>query len=494
MSPIDFARLQELEAKALALTPDAGAREALAQEVMDRSRAVLAVNPTPAYGAAPGAAAAMAALPIRPTPAPGALAAALDYLTTHVALHGHTVWAPGFFAYIPGGNLYHAALADYLASVMNPFTGSVIASPGGIPVENQVLEWLASVLGYPASSGGNITSGGSLANLNAIVTAREAAGIKSRDVPRTVVYLSKQAHYCVAKGLRIAGLGECVLRYIALDERYRVKPAGLEEAIEADREAGLRPWLVVASAGTTDTGAVDPLDAVADVAQAHGLWFHVDAAYGGMFRLCEEGKRALRGIERSDSVVLDPHKGMFLPYGVGVVLVKNREAMMAAHSYEAHYVPDITRTRSVPSPIEHSAELSRPFRGLRLWLPLQALGTEPFAAALEEKLLLARYAWERVGALERVEVGPEPDLSTFVFRAVPGGGGAGGAAAADPAAIDALNVALEQAFLADGRVLLSSTVLNGRRWLRFSVLSLQTHRDSIDFAVGLLAEKIAQIH
>ena len=451
---------------------------------------MLAVDPPPAYGAAPGAQAAMAALPIRPAPAPGALATALDYLTTHVALHGHTVWAPGFFGYIPGGNLYHAALADYLASVMNPFTGSVIASPGAIPVENQVLEWLASVMGYPTSSGGNLTSGGSLANLNAIVTAREAAGIKSRDVPRTVVYLSKHAHYCVAKGLRVAGLGECPLRYIALDGRYRMKPAALEEAIEADRAEGLRPWLVVASAGTTDTGAVDPLDQVANVAERHGLWFHVDAAYGGMFRLCEEGKKLLRGLERSDSVVLDPHKGMFLPYGVGAVLVKNREAMMAAHSYEAHYVPDLTRTRSAPSPLEHSAELSRPFRGIRLWLPLQALGTEPFAAALEEKLLLARYAWEKIGALEQVEVGPEPDLSTFVFRAVPAGGGS---AATNPAEADALNVAIEQALLADGRVLLSSTVLDGRRYLRFSVLALYTHRDAIDFAARLIAEQIAQL-
>ena len=470
------------------LEPDAAAREALTAAVLDRARGVLSSPPATAYATAPGAAAALANLAIGASPAPSALARSLDYLSEHVALHGHTTWAPGFFGYIPGGNLYHAALGDYLAAVMNPFTGNIVASPGGVPIENQVLAWLASVVGYPATAVGNITSGGSLANLGAILAAREAAGIKSRDVERTVVYLTEQTHHCVTKALRVAGLNECVLRYVPLDDRYRMRADALDSTIEADRREGLRPWLVVGSAGTTDTGAVDPLVEIADIAARRRLWFHVDAAYGGMFCLCEEGKRILRGIERADSVSLDPHKGMFLPYGVGAVLVKDRDAMLEANSFEAHYVPSKAKTGVGLSPMEFSPELSRPFRGLRMWLPLQVLGTGPFAAALEEKILLGRYAWETLGQLVQVEVGPPPDLSAFVFRVLPRPG-----AAADGAAIDALNVAVEEAFLADGRVLLSSTVIGGRRYLRFCVLAIGTHREAIDLAARLLAEKIDSV-
>ena len=485
MTPETRARLLELERLARPLEPDAAARAALTDAVVERARATLARTPATAYATAPGAPAALAALGIQATPAPGALDRALAYLTDHVAQHGHTTWAPGFFGYIPGGNLYHAALGDYLAAVMNPFTGNIVASPGGVPIENQVLAWLASVVGYPASAVGNLTSGGSLANLGAVLAAREAAGIKSRDVPRTVVYLTEQTHHCVTKALRVAGLNECVLRHVPLDERYRMRADALDAAIAADRGDGLLPWLVVGSAGTTDTGAVDPLEAIAAIASRERLWFHVDAAYGGMFALCEEGKRILRGLERTDSLSLDPHKGMFLPYGTGAVLVKNREAMLEANSFEAHYVPDKTKIGVGLSPMEFSPELSRPFRGLRMWLPLQALGTAPFAAALEEKLLLGRYAWETLGAMERIEIGPPPDLSAFVFRVLPPAG-----APADGAAIDALNVAVENAFLADGRVLLSSTVIGGRRHLRFCVLAIGTHREAIDLAARLLAEKI----
>jgi len=484
MSQPNLSRLQELERGARALEPDDDARDGLTDAFLEQARALLGRSPAPAYAAAPGAAAALEALPFQASPAPDALARAFGYLSEHVALHGHTPWAPGFFGYIPGGNLYHAALSDYLSAVMNPFTAHALASPGGIPIENQVLGWLGSIVGYPAPVAGNLTSGGSLANLGAILTAREAAGIKSRDVDRTVVYLTEQTHHCVAKALRVAGLNECVVRTVALDERFHMRAEALDDALVADRRKGLAPWLVVASAGTTDTGAVDPLAEIADIAARRRIWFHVDAAYGGMFALCDAGKRILHGIERSDSVVLDPHKGMFLPYGVGAVLVKNREAMMEANSFEARYVPDAARTRGAVSPMEHSPELSRPFRGLRLWLPLQLIGTAPFAAALEEKLLLARYAWESLHEMDRVEVGPPPDLSTFVFRAIPPGG------RPDAATVDAYNADLEQAFMDDGRVLFSSTRIDGRRYLRFSVLAIGTHREAIDLALRLVAERI----
>jgi aromatic-L-amino-acid/L-tryptophan decarboxylase len=198
-----------------------------------------------------------------------------------------------------------------------------------------------------------------------------------------------------------------------------------------------------------------------------------------MFRLCAEGRAILRGLERSDSVVLDPHKGLFLPFGLGAVMVREAAAMRAAFTFDASYIPERGRGAEAVSPAEYSLELTRPFRALRLWLPLQVLGTGPFEAALEEKILLARYAHERFHELPGIEVGPEPDLSLFVFRALPRRG--------DP---DDFTSRLEQSLREDGRVGLSPTVLNGSRFLRFAVLSVRTHREAVDQAIEVIREKV----
>jgi glutamate/tyrosine decarboxylase-like PLP-dependent enzyme len=240
---------------------------------------------------------------------------------------------------------------------------------------------------------------------------------------------------------------------------------------------------VLASAGTTDAGAVDPLPALAAVAARERLWLHVDAAYGGMFALTAEGKRALAGIERADSVVVDPHKGMFLPWGVGAVLCRDRDAMRAAFAFEASYIPERFSTDSEISPAEVSPELSRPFRGLRVWLPLALLGTRPFAAALEEKLLLARHAHAQLAATPGFEVGPAPDLSLFLFRLT----------AADPAARSARNERFTAALLADGRAAFSSTAIDRERWLRMAVLGARTHLREVEDSLAVLREVAARV-
>jgi glutamate/tyrosine decarboxylase-like PLP-dependent enzyme len=318
-----------------------------------------------------------------------------------------------------------------------------------------------------------------MANLSAIVIAREAAGFKARDVERSVVYLTEQAHHCLTKGLRIAGVGECIVRRIPIDERYRMIPEELDRAIAEDVRSGRIPWLVVGTAGTTDTGAVDPLEAIAAIAAHHRIWFHCDGAYGGPFALCAEGKRILSGIERSDSVVLDPHKGLFVPFGAGALLVKSAAAARAPYAFDANYIVRDREEKGEPSPTDLSPELSRPFRALRLWLPLQALGTAPFEAALEEKLLLARYAHARLRELEDIEVGPEPDLSVVVFRALPRRG--------DPGEF---NMRLVDAILDDGRVSLSPTMLKGIRSIRLAILAPRSHRDSVDLAIEVIREKL----
>lgn len=385
----------------------------------------------------------------------------------------------GHLAYVPGGGIYHAALGDYLAAVSNKYAGIFFTGPGPVRMENMLVRWAADLLGYPRGAGGNLASGGSVASLVAIATARDACGVEGAEVGRAVVYLTSQVHHCIEKALRIAGLGRAVVRHVATDEGFRMRPDALEAAVAADRAAGLRPWLVIASAGTTDTGAVDPLEAIADVAKRAGCWYHVDAAYGGFFLLTAHGRAMLRGIERSDSVVLDPHKGLFLPYGCGMVLVRDAAPMLATHHYFANYMQDADGGRDETSPADVSPELTKHFRALRMWLPLTLLGLAPFRAALEEKLLLARHFRREVASLG-FEVGPPPDLSIVTYRWAPAGAGV--------EETNRINRRIVDRVRQDGRVFISSTLIDGRFTLRLVVLSFRTHRRTIDLALEVLRE------
>jgi aromatic-L-amino-acid decarboxylase len=381
----------------------------------------------------------------------------------------------GHLGYIPGGGQYYAALGDYLADVFNRYAGVSYASPGAVRLEKSLIRWMADLVGYPATAAGDLTSGGSIANLMGVVAARDAAGLRGGQLEASPIYLSSEVHHCVDKALRIAGLGECPLRSVPVDARHRMDPEALAAAIAGDLAAGLRPWLIVASAGTTNTGSVDPLAAIADIARQYGLWLHVDAAYGGFFLLTGHGRRVLDGIQRSDSVVMDPHKGLFLPYGSGAVLVRDGASLYEAHFYDASYMQDARAGGQDLSPADLSPELSRPFRGLRMWLPLMLCGLAPFRAALDEKLLLARYFHGRLSAMPRWEVGPEPDLSVVTYRYLPESGDA-----------DAFNRRLLRAIHDDGRVFVSSTVTDGHFVLRLAVLHFRTHREHVDLLLELL--------
>lgn len=412
------------------------------------------------------------------------LAEAIELLEHDVVRPGANTASGGHLAYIPGGGLYHSALGDYFAAVTNKYAGVFFGGPGAVRMENMLIRWVADLVGYPVTAGGYIASGGSIATLSAIATARDVHGLTGADIASAVVYLTGQAHHCSQKALRLAGLGEARLRYVAMDERYRMRPDALEEAVARDRAHGLRPWLVIAAAGATDTGAVDPLDAIATVARRAGCWFHVDAAYGGFFLLTEHGRRMLKGIERSDSVVLDPHKGLFLPYGSGIVVVRDAKDLVATHEYSGAYMQDALRDPGEVSPADVSPELSKHFRGLRMWLPLILLGTRPFTAALDEKLLLARYFREQIAAAG-FEVGPEPDLSIVTYRWVPPG--------ASLEETNRINRAIVEGSRRDGRVFLSSTMLDGRFTLRAVIVVFRTHLRTVELAVRVLKEQVAAV-
>lgn len=406
---------------------------------------------------------------------PGAV---LDYVAACVDRPGFATTSPRFMAYIPGGGLFHSALGDMLAAASNKYSGFASASPGAVRIENACTDWLAGVIGYPAEAGGTLTSGGSIANLAAIVAARDARDADGGGA----VYMTRFTHYCVDKALHIAGRGRSPKRIIATDDAYRMSAEALEQAIEEDRRNGVRPWLVVASAGTVDTGTIDPLPEVAELCSRYGAWLHVDGAYGGLFALCDEGRALLRGIERADSVALDPHKAMFLPYGTGAALVRDRRHLLDAFSASADYIRPLGQSEVGPSPADMSPELTRHFRALRLWLPLQMAGVAAFRAAQAEKLALARYFHARVGALAGFDAGPAPELSVVAFRYRPASGDA-----------DEFNQRLITHIQQEGRVMLSGTRIDGRSYLRCAILSFRTHVEHVDDAVDALARGVAAL-
>ena len=399
----------------------------------------------------------------------------LDLLRTEVNHIGINSSSGAGFGYIPGGGLWACAVADLLAAATNRYAGVFFASPGAVLIENQMIRWLCSLVGYSDTAHGNLASGGSIANLTAIQTARDARGIDSTSVRSAVIYLTGHAHHCIPKALHTTGLDECIVRVVPMNARYQLDVTALGAMLAGDVAAGLRPFLVIATAGTTDAGAIDPLDAIADLCEAHGAWFHVDAAYGGFFLLVEKLRGKFKGIDRSDSIVLDPHKGMFLPFGTGVVLVRDSSLLLQSFSHDAHYMQDAVGFDEI-SPADVGPELTRHFRGLRLWLPLHLHGVAPFRACLEEKHLLCRRFYEGVQQLG-FEMGPEPELSVAMFRS---GGNDGGE----------FDRSLLAAIQRDGRSFFSSTEIDGRFWLRCAVLNFRSHRRDIDLALRVIKENV----
>ena len=475
-----LARIRRLERASRPLDPGVSGRSELRNAVVaSAERFLREIETANAYEETEGKGIGLLEAPIS---AHGmAIEAALDLFEREVVRPGAATASGAHLAYIPGGGIYHSALGDYLAAVSNKYPGIFFTGPGPVRMENMLLRWVADLLGYPATAGGNIASGGSLATLTAVVTARDAHGIRGTGLASALVYLTSQAHHCIEKALQIAGLAEVEVRQVPIDDRFRMRVDALEQAIAADRAQGLRPWMIVANAGTTDTGAVDPLGALATVAEREGCWFHVDAAYGGFFLLTEHGCSMLAGIERSDSVILDPHKSLFLPWGAGIVLVRDARQLAAAHSYSGAYLQDALREPGEISPADVSPELTKHFRALRMWLPLIVLGTEPFRAALDEKLLLARYFYREIEALG-FEVGPPPDLSIVTYRWAPPG--------ATLEQANELNQQIVDNVRKDGRIFLSSTMIDGKFVLRMVALSFRTHLRTIELALAVLKEQV----
>jgi aromatic-L-amino-acid decarboxylase len=381
---------------------------------------------------------------------------------------------PGYMAYIPGGGTYSAAVAELIAAATNRYVNIAEPAPALAAMEASVLRWSSRLFGLDERSAGILTSGGSMANFSAVVTAR-AARLGERFLDGTL-YVSDHTHQSVAKAAILAGFPADAVRTVPSRPDLTMHPAALTDAVLADRRVGRRPFLVVASAGTTNTGAIDPISAIADVAADEALWLHVDAAYGGFFQLTDRGRAAFAGIERADSITLDPHKGLFLPYGVGSLLVRDGDLLRRSHQVEAHYLQDLSAHPEIPSFADYSPELSREFRGLRMWLPLHLHGVAAFRDALDEKLDLARLLHDGLAADERIEVPWTPALSVVAFRL--------------RGADDGSQLEWLARINGSRRIFLSSTKVDGRTILRACILCHRTHRDRVEEAIEIIRAAI----
>lgn len=394
------------------------------------------------------------------------------------AAHAYEPAGPGYLAYIPGGGLYAAALASFLAAGVNRFVNLAGTAPAFVQVEENVLRWLGGLFDMPSGSRGILTSGGSMANFSALVTARRAR--LPEDFLRGTIYVSEQVHASVAKAAALAGFPVANVRRVRVTPELRMDAEMCAARVRQDRAGGLEPFCVVASAGTTNTGAIDPLDDLATLCAEEEMWLHADAAYGGFFQLTERGRKRFRGIERADSITLDPHKGMFLPYGTGSLIVRRGELLREAHYSGAAYLQDIVAGGEVlPNFSEYSPELSRDFRGLRVWLPLQLHGVAAFREALDEKLDLTEHVYRELREVPELDLPWEPDLSIVGFRLA-------SPPEADVETENERNRELLARVNASKRVFLSSTMVDHRFTLRVAILSHRTHLDRIDEAIEII--------
>ena len=382
---------------------------------------------------------------------------------------------PGFFAFLPFAGTWPGALGDFIASACNVYAGSWMESAGPSQVELEVLGWFKQWVGYPEEAVGLLLSGGSAANLTALACAREAkAGGMADDL---MVYVADQAHSSLARAARHLGFRPTQVRVLPSDKHFRLRIDYLREALAADTSAGRRPLLVSASAGATNTGAVDPLEEIAAVCAEHDVWFHVDAAYGGFAVLSERGRDALAGIARADSIALDPHKWLYQPFECGCVLVRDGSRLEEAFTITPDYLRDAATREGEVNFSDLGMQLTRSARALKVWVSLRYFGVGAFRAAIERSLELADRARERVEQSEELELVAPPSLGVVCFRRRFAGPDE-----------DELNARLVSALEESGIGLVSSTRLNGRYAIRLCVMNHTTGRDDVERVIDFLEQ------
>ncbi|HJU73656.1 MAG TPA: pyridoxal-dependent decarboxylase [Gemmatimonadaceae bacterium] len=407
--------------------------------------------------------------------------------------------APGFMAYITGAGTVPGAAADLLAAAINQNVGGWRLSPAATEIELHLGRWFASRLGLPETAGGYVTSGGAMAAFMALKAARDArAGwaIRERGVgagPPLAFYASEQVHDVNTRAADMLGMGRDSVRIVECSADLTMRVDALRAAVRQDIDAGVRPIAVIATAGAVSTGAIDAIDEIADVCQEHGLWLHVDGAYGGVAALTDTLRPLFRGIEHADSVALDPHKWLYTPHSGGVVVVRDMQSLANAFSIDPSYVyEDKQLTGRGVDLLTLGPNFSRGFHALKIWVSLLAHGWAAYERRIAHDVALARYLYERAVAHPELEpVGPEPQLSIACFRYVPLE--MRGDAAAEPY-VNRLNERLMSELQLDGRVFPSNAVVDGRFAIRACIVNFRTEAVDIDALVKLAVEKGQSLH
>jgi glutamate/tyrosine decarboxylase-like PLP-dependent enzyme len=390
-----------------------------------------------------------------------------------IGQHDH----PRFFGYTPSCPTWPGILGDFIATGANVFAGTWLQSAGPSTLELIVIDWFRQWIGYGGQASGILLPGGSLANLTAVACARETqAGGRAENA---VVYVTSQCHSSVTRGFQVLGIKPEQVRSVPVDERLRMRPDALAAAIEADVRAGRQPFLAVATAGTTNTGAVDPLAALAAVCSERDVWLHVDAAYGGFAVLTERGSELLAGIDQADSITLDPHKWLHQPYECGCLIV--REGPLLSQAF--HIMPDYLQDTAVGGVevnfADRGLQLTRAARGLKVWLSLQYFGVDAFRQTIDRALDLALLVEERITVSEHLELLSPATLGIVCFRRRPEG-------VADEPELEALNTDLIRRLAESGEGLVSSTRIDGRYAMRMCVLNHRTRAEDVERTLAWL--------
>jgi len=399
-------------------------------------------------------------------------------IAAKVVPNSTTIAHPRYLAYVLGPPNGIAPFAEAIAATLNQNCNFWQLSPAASVIERKVISWLSELFQFPDEAGGIITSGGSMATLIALVTAIQdkfpgdfrKAGLQSLTAP-LVVYTSEEAHRCVEKSAAILGLGLDNVRKIPVDSEFRVRTDLLAAAIRRDRDAGKQPFCVVAAGGTINTGAIDPLNDVADICAAQNMWLHIDGAYGALFVLSSRIKEALQACSRADSIALDPHKLLFAPLEAGCVLVRDREKLRRAFGFSASYIPD-EQDPLFTNFMDYGPLLSRSFKAFKIWCALQVFGLNAFTAAIEHMLDIARYMGERIQAQPAFELMTPVTLSAVCFRIRNGS--------------EAENQRILTGLIDEGTALLGPVRLVGRFGMRACITNYRTTREDIDLILDRL--------
>ena len=414
-------------------------------------------------------------------------------LFDHSLLNGH----PRFFGYITAPPAPIGILGDFLASAVNPNVGAWMLSPAATEVESQTVRWIASLIGYPDDCGGLFVSGGNMANFVCFLAGRAARGgaeVREQGVGgegrRLRVYASAETHTWIQKAADITGFGTASIRWIPTDASLRMDIAALRRSIEADAAAGDVPCLVVGTAGSVSTGAVDPLPEIAAVCREHGAWFHVDGAYGGFAAAVPAAPDDLRGLAQADSVAVDPHKWLYAPLEAGCALVRNAEALRAAFAYHPPYYHFEERATNY---VDYGPQNSRGFRALKVWLALRQVGAAGYRQMIGDDIRLSRAMAEAVRSHAELEFVTQ-SLSITTFRFVPREVRTQPGSAETERYLDALNRELLDRLQRGGEAFVSNAVVGGRYVLRACIVNFHTSRADVEALPGIVARVGRKAH